>query len=177
MGTIHLITGGVKSGKSSYALQLATEFSGAAPVRFIATALRGIGDDSLDDRISRHVAERPTHWTLFEPPTSIIESLTADGEEVMAIVDCVTLLVGDLVSEAEYDHTVGISSHVAGFVELLRASPRPSLVITNEVGLGVSPPTTVGNDFADELGTANRMIGDAADQVTFLIAGQPLRIK
>ena len=57
MSTIHLITGGVKSGKSMYALQLAAEFAGDSQVRFVATAHRGVGDDSLDRRIDRHVAE------------------------------------------------------------------------------------------------------------------------
>ncbi len=177
MGTVHLITGGVKSGKSGYALQLAAEFAGDSPVRFIATAHRGVGDDSLDRRIERHVAGRPGHWTLFEPPAGLVEAVSADGDEVMTIVDCVTLWVGDLVSDPEYIHDVGISRHVSELAEALRMSGRPALVITNEVGSGVAPPTAVGNDFADELGNANRLIADAADQVTLLVAGQPLRIK
>ena len=94
MGTVHLITGGVKSGKSRYALQLATEFAGDSPVRFIATAHRGAEDDSLDRRIDRHIAERPVHWTLFEPPEALVQAVRADGDEVMTIVDCVTLWVG-----------------------------------------------------------------------------------
>ena len=177
MGSIHLITGGVKSGKSSYALELAKKLAGDLPVRFIATARRGVGDDSLDERINRHIAERPSHWTLFEPPASIAESLTASGDEAATIVDCVTLLIGDLVSAPDYDHSIGTSSHIAGLIEILRASDRPTIVITNEVGSGVAPPTTIGNDYADELGTANRLIADAADEVTLLVAGQPLRIK
>jgi adenosylcobinamide kinase/adenosylcobinamide-phosphate guanylyltransferase len=177
MGSIHLITGGVKSGKSSYALKLATQFASDSSVRFIATARRGVGDDSLDQRINRHIAERPSHWTLFEPPKSIIDSLVASGVEVMAILDCVTLWIGDLVSAAEYSHDTGTSHHVNKLIEALKKSDRPTLVITNEVGLGVAPPTVIGNDYADELGVANRLIADAAERVTLLIAGQPLRIK
>ncbi len=177
MGTVHLITGGVKSGKSRYALQLAAEFAGDSPVRFIATARRGAGDDSLDRRIARHIAERPAHWTLFEPPEGLVEAVRADGDEVMTIVDCVTLWVGDLVSAPGYSHEVGISHELAELTDALRVSDRPSIVITNEVGSGVAPPTVVGNDFADELGNANRLIADAADRVTLLVAGQPLQIK
>lgn len=177
MGSIHLITGGVKSGKSSYALKLATESAGDAPVRFIATARRGVGDDSLEQRIDRHIADRPSHWTLFEPPTSIVESLSATGDEAMAILDCVTLWIGDLVSALDYDHDTGTSHEVEKLIETLQASEIPTLVITNEVGLGVAPATTIGNDFADELGVANRMIADASEQVTLLISGQPLQIK
>jgi adenosylcobinamide kinase/adenosylcobinamide-phosphate guanylyltransferase len=177
MGSIHLITGGVKSGKSSYALRLATELAGDSPVRFIATARRGISDESLDLRIDRHIAERPGHWTLFEPPAELLDSLAEPGDEKAMILDCVTLWIGDLVSAVDYSHEVGTSQRVEQLIDVLHSSERPSLVITNEVGSGVAPPTTIGNDYADELGTANRLIADAADQVILLVAGQQLRIK
>jgi adenosylcobinamide kinase/adenosylcobinamide-phosphate guanylyltransferase len=177
VGSIHLITGGVKSGKSSYALRLASEFAGESPVRFVATARRGVGDKSLDRRIDRHVAERPDHWTLFEPPTGLVESITASGDEVLTVLDCITLWVGDLMSEPEFSSNAGTSHHVERLIETLQASERPTLVITNEVGSGVAPPTVIGNDYADELGTANRLIAEAADEVTLLVAGQPLRVK
>jgi len=175
VGSIHLITGGVKSGKSSYAQRLASEFASDSPVRFVATARRG--GDSLDRRIDRHIAERPDHWTLFESPTGLIESITASGDEVMTVLDCITLWIGDLVSEPDYSSTTGTPHHVGRLIEVLQASSRPTLVITNEVGSGVAPPTGIGNVYADELGTANRLIGDAADELTLLVAGQPLRIK
>ena len=95
----------------------------------------------------------------------------------MTIVDCITLWVGDLVSASDYIHDVGISHRLAELIDALRMSDRPVIVITNEVGSGVAPPTVVGNDFADEIGNANHLIADAADQVTLLVAGQPLRIK
>ncbi|MEE8046599.1 MAG: bifunctional adenosylcobinamide kinase/adenosylcobinamide-phosphate guanylyltransferase, partial [Dehalococcoidia bacterium] len=140
-------------------------------------AHRGIGDKSLDLRIDRHKAERPSHWTLFEPPGDLIESIAAPGDEVMTILDCVTLWIGDLVATPEYEHSVGTSHHVRKLVEVLELSERPTIVITNEVGAGVAPPTTIGNDFADELGTANSIIANAANADTLLVAGQPLRIK
>lgn len=177
MGSIHLITGGVKSGKSNYALRLASEFAGDSPVRFIATARRGIGDDSLDSRIDRHIAERPDNWTLFEPPAGLVESIAASGDEIMTVLDCITLWVGDLVSEPDYSNKTGTSPHVKNLIAALQSSGPPALVITNEVGSGVAPPTVIGNDYADELGTANRLIAEVADQVTLLVAGQPLRIK
>jgi adenosylcobinamide kinase/adenosylcobinamide-phosphate guanylyltransferase len=177
MGSIHLITGGVKSGKSSYALDLALDAAGDSPVRFIATAHRGIGDESLEQRIDRHIAERPSYWTLFEPPADLVESVEQSGSEVMTILDCVTLWIGDLVSAPNYNHSVGTTEKVNKLVAALKASDRSTLIITNEVGSGVAPPTEIGNDYADELGTANRLIADAAEHVTLLVAGQPLRIK
>jgi adenosylcobinamide kinase/adenosylcobinamide-phosphate guanylyltransferase len=143
----------------------------------VATARRGVGDESLDRRIDRHVAERPDHWTLFEPPTGLVESITASGDEVMTVLDCITLWIGDLMSEPEFSTAAGTSQHVERLIKTLQASERPTLVITNEVGSGVVPPTVIGNDYADEPGTANRLIAEAADQVTLLVAGQPLRIK
>ncbi|MBT3995764.1 MAG: bifunctional adenosylcobinamide kinase/adenosylcobinamide-phosphate guanylyltransferase [Chloroflexi bacterium] len=177
MGTIHLITGGVKSGKSSYAVRLANDLAGDNPVRFIATAHRGIGDESLDRRIDRHIEERPSHWTLFEPPTEIVESVTKPGDEVATVLDCVTLWIGDLMTAPDYDQATGTSYEVIRLIKSLQSSERSTLVITNEVGSGIAPPTVIGNDYADELGTANRLIANAADQVTLLVAGQALRIK
>ena len=177
MGTIHLITGGVKSGKSSYAVRLANDLAGDTPVRFIATAHRGIGDESLDRRIDRHIEERPSHWTLFEPPTEIVESVTKPGDEVATVLDCVTLWIGDLMTAPDYDQATGTSYEVIRLIKSLQSSERSTLVITNEVGSGIAPPTVIGNDYADELGTANRLIANAADQVTLLVAGQALRIK
>ena len=88
-----------------------------------------------------------------------------------------TLWIGDLVSAVGYDHSTGTATRVDQLTEALIRSERDTLVITNEVGWGVAPPTTIGNDYADELGTANRLIADTADRVTLLVAGQPLRIK
>ena len=107
----------------------------------------------------------------------MIAAVEAEGDEVMTILDCVTLWVGDLVTDPDFSPEVGVSRYVAELVESLRLSARPSLVITNEVGSGVAPPTAVGNDFADELGVANRLLADTADRVTLLVAGQPLVIK
>lgn len=177
MGRIHLITGGIKSGKSDFAVRLASELAADATVRFIATAHRGIGDVSLDQRIDRHIEERPDHWTLFQPPVSVVEAITASGNETAAILDCVTLWIGDLVSAQEYSHTRGLRTEVERLVDALRDADRPTFVITNEVGSGVAPPTTLGNDYADELGSANRQIANSADEVTLLVAGQPLKIK
>ena len=177
MGTIHLITGGVKSGKSSYAVRLANDLAGDNPVRFIATAHRGIGDESLDRRIDRHIEERPSHWTLFEPPTEIVESVTKPGDEVATVLDCVTLWIGDLMTAPDYDQATGTSYEVIRLIKSLQSSERSTLVITNEVGSGIAPPTVIGNDYADELGTANRLIANAADRVRLLVAGQALRIK
>ena len=95
----------------------------------------------------------------------------------MTVLDCVTLWIGYLVSEPEYSSTTGTSHHVEILIDMLQASERPTLVITNEVGSGGAPPTVIGNDYADELGTANRLIADAAAEVTLLVAGHPLRIK
>lgn len=167
----------MKSGKSNHALQLATVMVGESPVRFVATAHRGAGDESLDQRIDRHIAERPDHWTIFEPPADLGESLAEPGDEAITILDCVTLWIGDLVSDPDYDRSEGTSPHIAKLIEVLKNADRPTLVITNEVGSGVAPPTVIGNVYADELGMANSLVAEAADAVTLLVAGQPLRIK
>jgi len=161
-----LILGGARSGKSTYALSLAK-----GRVLFVATA--EALDDEMAARIAAHKAERPAAWDTLEEPRQIARLLRPKGSAYDTIViDCLTLWVSNLMegggTPAEW---------VAPLVATYRAGTANWVVISNEVGLGLVPDNPLGRRYRDDLGTVNRLMGEAADRVTLMVAGIPLSVK
>jgi len=165
-----LLVGGVRSGKSTLALRLAERAGG--PVVFVATAERI--DADMDDRIDRHRAERPATWTTIEEPLDIAGALSALDADATVVVDCLTVWMANLL------HHVGSQpereQHVVALVEALRHRRGTTIVVTNEVGMGVHPETELGRQYRDELGRANQWVASVADEVLLCVAGRTLRL-
>jgi adenosylcobinamide kinase/adenosylcobinamide-phosphate guanylyltransferase len=183
-----LITGGVRSGKSAFAAQLAERSGGR--VLFLATMAPD--DDEDRRRLRRHRQDRPTHWQTVEEPLAVPEALTRWGCHFdTVILDCLTLWVARLMEAAGPLATPGgtllpseldrVEKEVAGRVGDLLAACReqpPSLiVVTNEVGAGLVPAYPSGRLFRDLLGLANQRLAAHADTVYYLLAGLPLAVK
>lgn len=174
------ILGGARSGKSSYAQQLALELGGA-DVLFVATAQAH--DDEMRDRIAVHRAERPAGWRTVEAPVHVAGQIApaAAGARVV-LVDCLTLLVSNVVLAAG-DEASPQQAETAALAEIdallaaLNVSPATWIVVSNEVGLGLVPPYPLGRVYRDALGRANQRLAAAADQVLFMVAGLPLPVK
>ena len=170
-----LVLGGVRAGKSSYAQRLAAE---AERVLFVATAVAG--DEEMEARIKAHQEARPAHWdTLEEPidlPGAVKPLLNNYG---VILLDCLTLWVSNLLlrepdpQSARYD----ILPEVSRLLELYRGSDTSWIIVSNEVGLGVVPPTQLGRIYADELGRVNQLVAAEADEVYLMAAGLPVPIK
>jgi adenosylcobinamide kinase/adenosylcobinamide-phosphate guanylyltransferase len=172
-----LILGGARSGKSSYAEQIARE-SGKS-VCFIATATAG--DDEMAERIRNHQAARPADWRTLELPLNLGQNLSAPLAEVV-IVDCITLLVTNVMfSLPENAPAADIMQKVQAEIEkLITAQARIGgewLLVSNEVGLGLVPPYPLGRIYRDALGWANQALARAASRVIFLVAGIPMIVK
>jgi adenosylcobinamide kinase/adenosylcobinamide-phosphate guanylyltransferase len=181
MGRLVLILGGARSGKSSYAQSLAEETG--QPVTFIATAQAL--DEEMSTRIRKHRAERPAQWETLELPFNIA-SQVQQIKSAIVILDCITLLVSNLVMQYAKDDLVdeapfmqAVQKEVEDLIEKIRAPERKQdwLVISNEVGLGLVPPYQMGRVYRDGLGWANQQLARAADQVIFMVAGIPTVIK
>jgi adenosylcobinamide kinase/adenosylcobinamide-phosphate guanylyltransferase len=179
MGTVALILGGARSGKSFHARQLA-EGSGRS-VTFLATAQAL--DDEMTTRIQRHRAERPVHWETLEIPLGIAAHLERIQSEVV-ILDCVTLLItnllmqfvrDDLVDEAPFMQAV--QKEIDELLAALRTKDQHWIVISNEVGLGLVPPYQMGRVYRDGLGWANQRLAREAERVLFMVAGIPMVVK
>jgi adenosylcobinamide kinase/adenosylcobinamide-phosphate guanylyltransferase len=169
---ILLITGGVKSGKSSRALELARK-EWSFPVSFIATA------EALDEetrlRIARHREERnrlgPADGEGFitiEEPVELGKAITAAGPR--AVVDCIPMWVNNLMFyKREEDFSVILDAFIRGMGDCI--------VVTNETGLGNIPFDEAARRYNLLLAEANRKIAAAADRVELMVAGIPLKIK
>lgn len=177
MGRIILITGGARSGKSAYAERRAAELEGEA-VTYVATA--EALDDEMARRIARHRAERPAGWTTVESPRDAAEAVRSATTPTV-LLDCLTVLASNALLAAEPEGEEAAQAAVLREAEGLReaalARGGTTLVVTNEVGLGVHPPTTLGRWYRDALGRANLLLATAAAEVVLLVSGIPIRIK
>ncbi len=160
-----LITGGARSGKSAEAeRRLAAE----PEVTYVATAPGYEGDEAWAARLALHRARRPTHWRTIE--TRDLAPLLADPAAVL-LIDCVTLWLTAQLAEPD------LTERVDALVEAWRTTPAQVVMVTNEVGSGVHPPTALGRRFADLLGRLNARLAAEADEVWLVVAGTPTRLR
>ena len=163
-----LILGGARSGKSRYAEQLLTGAC-AAPWGYVATA--EALDDEMRDRIAEHRRRRGTGWRTVEAPIDLAGALVADPA-MPVLVDCLTLWLTNLM-QGGYD----IPAATAALENALAARTAPTILVANEVGLGIVPETKLGRLFRDEAGRLNQAIAARAARVLFMAAGLPLTVK
>lgn len=164
------LTGGARSGKSSLALELAADHKA---VTFIATAPNIPGDDDLAARVALHRAERPPHWATIEEPHDLVGALDRAGS-TFAVVDCLTLWVNNLLWRGDDPAQIEVTARRAA--ELAAARPASTVVVSNEVGLGIHPHTEVGRTYQDLLGRVNTTMAATADRALLLVAGRALRL-
>lgn len=166
-----LLLGGARSGKSDLAVQLGEAWSG--DVTFVATATAG--DDDMATRIARHQAERPAGWHLIEQPHFNAIDAAELPDDALVIVDCATLLVANLLF-ADLGEAA-VLAHVDALASALAARHGPTLMITNEVGLGIHPETALGRDYRDLLGRVNRSLAEQSETSLFVVAGKVLELE
>ena len=159
-----VLLGGARSGKSVLAVEIGRRHAGG--VTFVATSPPI--DGNLSDRIARHRAERPP-WPTIEEPLDVCAALGAAGDHLV-VLDCLTLWVNNLVHRGDSDDAVEAISAATASAAANRSAP--TVVITNEVGLGVHPETDLGRRYRDLLGRVNQQWTAAADVALLLVAGR-----
>ncbi len=163
---VTLVLGGARSGKSALAERL-TLAAGGPPV-YVATA--EAWDDEMRARIALHRAQRDGQgWRTIEAPISMPQALGETSGPVL--VDCLTLWLTNLM--------LGEHDIEAATTALLAALDRPALtvLVANEVGLGIVPDNALARRFRDAAGRLNQTIAARADTVVFTAAGLPLVLK
>lgn len=182
-GRLVLLLGGARSGKSDHAERLAK--ADGRPVTFVATA--EARDRDMADRIARHRQDRPEGWATVECPRSLGPVLRdLDGPGVI-IIDCLTLLVTNVLLGAGADEPedyTAAEAAVRAEVEALSGAAQAArdagslvLVVSNEVGLGLVPSYPLGRLYRDVLGRANQALAAVSDEVYLMVAGIPVTVK
>jgi adenosylcobinamide kinase/adenosylcobinamide-phosphate guanylyltransferase len=163
-----LITGGARSGKSRRAEARVRSFPGRPVYVATAEAL----DAEMEERIARHRARRGAEWREREVPLDLVPALLDSDGGGPCLVDCLTLWLSNLL-HAERDWTC----EVAQLADALPRLKSPVVLVTNEVGLGIVPDNALARGFRDAAGIMNQTIADIADEVEFVVAGLPMKLK
>ncbi len=168
-----LITGGCRSGKSHYAVELARQLHKTTTV-YIATST--FKDAEMEERIKHHQKSRPAEWQTVEEGKNIDTVLmNLKGLSEVVLIDCLTMLTSNLLIELN-EHEK-IIHRIESMLKVINDSELTVIVVTNEVGAGIVPEGKLGRDFRDLSGIVNQITARAADEVYMMVAGIALKIK
>jgi len=169
--SLTLVTGGARSGKSAFALELAAPYDRRV---FIATAQAM--DPEMKERIRRHQEERKGRFATIEAPLDLAGAVSRIPEDTgVTIIDCITVWLGNLMHHQNID--CEDAPPVAALLNAVAAPPCDLVIVTNEVGLGLVPPDAMSRRFRDLAGFLNRKIAETADEAYLVACGLPLRLK
>ncbi len=171
MNKLIFVTGGARSGKSTYAVKLAKNFK---KVAFIATC--ALPDREMRMRIKAHKLSRPKNWKVYEEGVSLAPLIKKIGAKCdVILVDCLGLWVSNLLSVDMPDRR--IKAEVLKIAESAHKAKAVTVIVSNEVGQGIVPDNPLARKFRDVLGTANQLLARKADKVVSMHVGIPITIK
>lgn len=166
----HLVLGGARSGKSTYAQGFAERAD--RPVTLVVTA--EIWDAEMAERVAKHQADRPAHWQVVEAPYDLPEAIaSASTEQTFVLVDCLTLWLSNILCTRENE----LGARCAALIEAVRTAQGELVLVSNEVGWSVVPENALARRFRDEQGRLNQRIAAVCEQVSLVAAGLPLSLK
>jgi len=165
------LIGGARSGKSSLAVRLASAVDG--PVVVVATA--EARDDEMAERIRAHRAPRPDGWETVEAPIALLEAVDGAGEDACVVLDCLTLWVSNAIEAGATGEEIDVEARTV--TSILAARSASSVVVSNEVGLGVVPANALARTYRDVLGRVNASFAAQASRSLFVVAGRGLPLQ
>ncbi|AHI55626.1 bifunctional adenosylcobinamide kinase/adenosylcobinamide-phosphate guanylyltransferase [Listeria ivanovii] len=185
MGEMMLVTGGARSGKSSFAEKEASLYD---TVLYVATGIAFQNDTEFQARIKKHQASRPANWETLEAFRGIPAYIETHAKAYeVVLLDCVTMLVTNLFFDAlgEQELTDPLADRIEAEIQLVvreilsagRKSDAKLIFVTNEIGLGVVPENKMTRIFRDIIGRVNQQIATQADEVYFVVSGISKRWK
>ena len=179
MGKIILVTGGARSGKSSFAERYVAKYG--KKVGYIATSK--ICDEEMEYRVKLHRERRPAEWETFESPYSAHEVIRERGKSYdMILFDCMTIYVSNILSTVEdiddFDGNYKIvTERLKKLITAISESDATVVIVTNEVGSGIVPNNRLAREYRDLAGLANQMLAEVAEKVFLVVSGIPVDIK
>lgn len=185
MSKLVLVTGGARSGKSSFAESIAKENNDK--VLYVATSVPF--DDEMKDRIKKHRASRPASWNTIEAYKDLDRVMSESVvDEECILLDCITVMITNIMFEKDMDF-VNVDAEKANRLEetvrcevekLIEAGKKLNvtlIMVTNEVGMGIVPDNAISRAFRDIAGRMNQLLAKNCDEVYVCISGIPLRLK
>lgn len=181
-----LVTGGARSGKSSFAESLALSAHGDNDVLYIATSIPF--DDEMKIRIKKHREQRPEEWVTLEAYKDFDKRLKEVGKRKVLLMDCITLMVSNIILEKCTDwNTLSketasnaeqyVMHEVQKLIDTVRELGGTFIAVTNEVGMGIVPENKLSRLFRDIAGRVNQLFARSADEVYLCVSGIPVKIK
>ncbi|HSI39704.1 MAG TPA: bifunctional adenosylcobinamide kinase/adenosylcobinamide-phosphate guanylyltransferase [Xanthobacteraceae bacterium] len=166
--SLAFVLGGTRSGKSRHAE--ARVQAHAPPWTYIATA--EAGDHEMAARIALHRARRGNGWETLDAPHQLASALRNLPAGRPVLVDCLTLWLSNRMLAG-----TDLAMETAVLVTALIAHDGPLVVVSNEVGLGIVPDNALARRFRDAQGRLNQQVAELADEVVFMVAGLPMKVK
>lgn len=178
MAEVILVTGGCRSGKSSFAERLVRQ---AETEKRFYIATCHVFDREMEERVRRHQANRAAeHWTTIEEETDLVSAISRCGSGAV-LVDCLTLWISNLMYAAERRNAVFTENDMVSECERLKkafaAFEGTVVLVLNEVGLGIVPENEAARRFRDCSGRCGQIIASFADQVYLTVCGIPVKLK
>ena len=176
---IILVTGGARSGKSSFAEKLALKLGGGRAA-YIATAQ--VFDDEMAYRVQLHKERREKNWLTFESPFDADKTILFAAKSFDVILfDCVTIYISNFLCAADLDDEEKLYKNLRGLIQKLIDAAKNSdatiIFVSNEVGGGIVPENKLARRFRDLAGIANQMLAAQADKVFLTVAGVAVDLK
>lgn len=169
MAKLTFITGGVRSGKSSHAQQLAEQLS-TQPI-YLATAR--VWDADFAERIQKHQSDRGENWTNIEEEVELSKN---DFQGKIVLLDCITLWLTNIFHDHEYQLEPSLEAAKTEWNKLMQQDAH-FIVVSNELGMGVHPEYESARKFADLQGWMNQYIAKQASEVILMVSGIAVKIK
>jgi adenosyl cobinamide kinase/adenosyl cobinamide phosphate guanylyltransferase len=166
-----LLLGGARSGKSELSSRLAS--ADGRPVVVVVTA--EARDEEMTERIRRHRASRPSAWTTVEEPLELATAMHHLAADAFVVLDCLSLWVSNAMEAGLDDDR--IADDAREIATALAKRETPSVVVTNEVGLGIVPVNALARRYRDTLGRVNSAFANEADRAYLVVAGRALALE
>jgi adenosylcobinamide kinase/adenosylcobinamide-phosphate guanylyltransferase len=170
------VTGGLRSGKSGYALRRASELG---PPPWLYVAAHTEGDDELRARLAGHRRDQDARWKLIEAPTKLaaaLEPVNVSGHGA-AVLDRFTVWLSQRLATTDTTADADLLREVEDLADKLYRSPVPVVVVTTEIGLGFLPASVPDRRLINVAGQANQIIAERASSVVLMVSGTPLRLR
>ncbi|WP_319371080.1 bifunctional adenosylcobinamide kinase/adenosylcobinamide-phosphate guanylyltransferase [uncultured Ilyobacter sp.] len=186
MGKIIYVTGGARSGKSSFAENHVAE----SKLKRVYLATSIPFDDEMKLRVEKHKEQRGEKWLTIEAYKNLYEILQDKvNDEKIILLDCLTVMVTNLmIMEKEWDwdtikkeelHSIEkrIQDEIKGIFDFVEERDLELVIVSNELGMGLVPPYALGRHFRDIAGRTNQIVAERADEAYLVVSGLPMRLK